>query len=242
MVRRIALAKGVHRRHLARPPSPDGFTLVELLVVIGIIAILIAILLPALSKARMYANWASCMSNLRQIGYGMTMYANENKNFLPRPARVTGAYPDDFLNWLQPPDYAGSPTYPFNDSVLAIYLNVHDEKLARIFRCPADSYADRSAPSPDQPAYRYTYGMNSEWDPDITPNGPRHKLTDVHIPAQKILCIEELHPDDARWEHDDDELTDRHGGQGNILFHDMHVERLYSNDAMNKAEMWDPFN
>jgi prepilin-type N-terminal cleavage/methylation domain-containing protein/prepilin-type processing-associated H-X9-DG protein len=64
-------------------PSRFGFTLVELLVVIGIIAVLIAILLPALNKARSQAKTVQCLSNLRQMGLGMAMYQNEWKCTIP---------------------------------------------------------------------------------------------------------------------------------------------------------------
>src|SRR5947208_11193475 len=60
-----------------------GFTLVELLVVIGIIAVLIGILLPTLGRARESARRTACLSNLRSIGQMLNMYANQNKSFLP---------------------------------------------------------------------------------------------------------------------------------------------------------------
>src|SRR5258706_1750604 len=65
-----------------RLASRRAFTLVELLVVIGIIALLVAILLPVLSKARDQANRAKCMSNVRQLCTASLMYCNENKGFV----------------------------------------------------------------------------------------------------------------------------------------------------------------
>lgn len=66
--------------------EPTGFTLIELLVVVAVIGILASLLLPALANAKKKATKAACMSNLRQIGLAIQLYADDHDGDLPGPA------------------------------------------------------------------------------------------------------------------------------------------------------------
>src|SRR5258706_8280212 len=88
-----------------------GFTVVELWVVIGIIALLIAILLPALGRARENANRVACASNLRQLGLAFVMYTADNRGWFPYAAALgesdSAGNPwrsEDWIYWQAPRD------------------------------------------------------------------------------------------------------------------------------------------
>ena len=116
------------RRHRA-----GGFTLVELLVVIGIIGVLIGILLPALGRARLSAQTVACKSNLRQIALAATMFANEHGGYLPK-AENNGA--PVMQGWAT---RVGS-RWEFADNMWAWEwaLLKYAGRNRQVFRCPAD--------------------------------------------------------------------------------------------------------
>src|SRR4249919_482685 len=85
-----------------------AFTLVELLVVIGIIALLVAILMPALSRAREQAYRIACGSNLRQSYLGLMMYARDNANWLPSVVPMNGTNYDSMETAITPTSFGRS--------------------------------------------------------------------------------------------------------------------------------------
>ncbi len=121
-------------RHRTRP---GGFTLIELLVVIAIIAILAGMLLPALARAKEQGKRARCLNNLRQIGIGMTLYANDNKDVLLKARFDSGL-------WVQI-----SINEPEAGSARQLGLPVDtNSTVAKIWTCPN---------RPDFPTYEPEY-------------------------------------------------------------------------------------
>ncbi len=176
----------------------NGFTLVELLVVIGIIALLISILLPALSAAREQAKTVKCLSQMRQLGNAFVMYLNENKGWMPSCDTCGPLYPQNFTDptglnifpsvsatqtWVGWVD-GGPTTAAIQNGLLYKYL-----KNPAIYKCPSDFNEYRTR----------TYSMNSflctgdnSWL--ITTMFKIYRITQVGDTAKTIAFAEESDP------------------------------------------------
>jgi prepilin-type N-terminal cleavage/methylation domain-containing protein/prepilin-type processing-associated H-X9-DG protein len=137
-----------HPVRSAHPHQRRGFTLVELLVVIGIIALLISILLPSLNRAREQAKAVKCASNLRQIGHALQMYLNQYKGWSApwtNNARVLlSAASNEFVdpNLLGAPDPTSGTIQ--RDSYWGVFYATAAGLPKEVFSCPSEAWQSRN--------------------------------------------------------------------------------------------------
>jgi prepilin-type N-terminal cleavage/methylation domain-containing protein len=122
---------------VARRRAFAGFTLIELLVVIAIIAILAALLFPVFAKARGKAREIACISNLRQIGMGISMYAEDSDGLYP--------FAVDPADYMTPHIWDSQPAF---EAIIPFMTHINDAlapymKSKEMFHCPGDFGFDR---------------------------------------------------------------------------------------------------
>src|SRR5688572_1108899 len=180
-----------------------GFTLVELLVVIGIIALLIALLLPALGRAQRHARMTACLSNQRQLVMALMMYCQENKGAFP------GGPGNSFFDGAGPFYYPGLASWDTN--AFNPYSCNKDEKSGPTFlekyvsgsekipACPAEPQVQNTGSDWTHNRTSYWYPMSLVYTPDqiwnaatISPATVQtpQKLSAVRHPAQEVVIID----------------------------------------------------
>ena len=207
--------------------SGSGFTLIELLVVIAIIAILAAMLLPALSKAREKGRQAVCMGNLKQITLSFLMYAEDYEGYFP-PAVY---YPDasSEIGW----DFATDDYVSYRPGTIGQYIT------GRVFECPSRFKLNSLGRPFTGYAYNTSYigGYYGVWFPQPKPSA---KISQVRNPSGTVIVA-----DSAIWSTYTNELLannyfyapldpnyygpyihSRHNGFANVAFCDGHVEAI----------------
>ena len=205
-----------------------AFTLVELLVVIGIISVLIAILMPALGRVRDQANRIKCMNNVRSILHAVIMYSSENKGSLPSCG--WGPIRRGQPGWLYTTDQWGLPSplprQAVEDGVAFRYL-----KSLEVLKCPIDT--EPMVAGPTQPWTSYLMnGAVQDYESDANPQPPfyygrmhkisKFKITDVLIweSGESSLMARiglPYPPFNDSSSQPNEWISERHGSRGRVL-------------------------
>ena len=187
-----------------RPAGAGAFTLLEVLIVVGVIALLATILLTAISKARESSRRVSCLNNVQNVARAIISYTADNENAFPASASITTANDADWVWWqTNRIDQIGA----HGIGKLLGNLDSRSQTGLAALRCPADSrlasggYLDAVAGS-GPPGYPFSYvinGLMCAGAPDFGANRPANlpsnpsarSMTAVKDAANKILVFEE---------------------------------------------------